>query len=551
MKLTQSITSLNTKDLQKLVSKKITLANTSTKLGASKEALSKSVASASEPIFFTNSANLNFNPDIRFQNNYGFSPLTGINFRNDLLMFAENSEIKKAIKIIANEIIVTQMKSNKYPVFPVINLTQISEDKQEVASAIQKYLDEVFYPKLYQMLGLKKKGLSKIIKEYLTTGKIAFEIIYDNIKNPKDIIGIIPIDPATLQKFKKDDNVWYIQKPIMDSSSERILHENQVILIEWNEYDFGFVSYADKLRRPFNIMRSMQTSKVLWFATKSQVRMHIKLALGDMTRIDATDKLKNAREKFTNQYSFNDSTGEVKFNNAPLNSGYREFFTAETANSGSPEIEEVNTNGPDLTEVDSLNWWQRSYWLETEIPYDRIDPNSSDSWGFTDVASLRKIEVNFSKFIEDIREQLNEMFLKPIIIQLTLQELEIGIDLSLLDTIEIDWQAFNQYDKLGELEIINKKVEIATNMVAFGELEDVNGKVRKMMPVTWVADNYLDFTPEQKQAMELARRKENVMLGFAPDGTEPEEETVEETVEEELSEETAEDIAGFDDSDFG
>lgn len=539
MKLTTGIAMLATRNVEKNVSKKILYANTADKLANNKSVLNKAEAVPNDPIYFQNSSNTVFNPDIRFNNTYGYSPLSNINYRNDLLVFAENQEIKKAVNIVSNECVTTQLKSNKYPVFPVINMTLIPEDKKNVAEKIQTYLDEVFYPKLWQFCDLKKNGLLEKIREYLVCGKLALEILYDNLKNPKNIIGVIPIDPASLMKYKKDGLVYYIQRPIIDGTRERVLHENQVILIEWNPYDYGYVSYVDQLKRPFNIMRSMQTSKILWFAVKSQVRLHIKFNMGDVSRSEALNKLSTAKEKFANSFAFDDTTGQVKFNGRPNSIGYREFYTAETSASGSPEIEEVNTQGPDLTEVDSLQYWEKYYWKFTDIPYDRIDPNASDTWGFIDVTNLRKIELNFSKMIETIRDAMSEMFLKLITIQLTLQEIEIGIDLSLLDSIQINWVAFNEYDKLGELELLNKKIEICTNLAQFGEMEDANGTTRKAIPITWIMKNYLDFTPEQLESMEIARREENLSLGFNADGTPKE---IEGNEEEPASDESGEDL---------
>lgn len=539
MKLTTGIAMLATRNVEKNVSKKILYANTADKLANNKSVLNKAEAVPNDPIYFQNSSNTVFNPDIRFNNTYGYSPLTNINYRNDLLVFAQNQEIKKAVNIVSNECVTTQLKTNKYPVFPVINMTLIPEDKKNVAEKIQTYLDEVFYPKLWQFCDLKKNGLLENIREYLVCGKLAFEILYDNLKNPKNIIGVIPIDPASLMKYKKDGLVYYIQRPIIDGTRERVLHENQVILIEWNPYDYGYVSYVDQLKRPFNIMRSMQTSKILWFAVKSQVRLHIKFNMGDVSRSEALNKLSTAKEKFANSFAFDDTTGQVKFNGRPNSIGYREFYTAETAASGSPEIEEVNTQGPDLTEVDSLQYWEKYYWKFTDIPYDRIDPNASDTWGFIDVTNLRKIELNFSKMIETIRDAMSEMFLKLITIQLTLQEIEIGIDLSLLDSIQINWVAFNEYDKLGELELLNKKIEICANLAQFGEMEDANGTTRKAIPITWIMKNYLDFTPEQLESMEIARKEENLSLGFNADGTPKE---IEGSEEEPASDESGEDL---------
>ena len=568
MKLTTGLNLLGSRDVEKTLSKKILLANTTEKV-IDKKALKSAVGAASDPVYFTNASSgssMVFNPDIRFRNTFAFSPLTNINYRNDLLVFAENNEIKKAVNILANEIAIMDTETSKYPVYPKINLTFINDDKKDVAGAIQDYLNKIFYPKLWQYYNFKDEGLIEKIREFIITGKLAFEILFDNLKSPKDIVGILPLDPSSLQKVKQGDYVYYIQRAMSDSGKERTMHENQVILIEFNKYDFGYLSYVDRLRMSFNIMRSMQTSKILWFAAKSQVRMHIKLALGDIARTEGIQKLTEAKNQYINHYTFGDD-GIVRFNNQPNNSGYREFFTGETASSGHPEIEEVNSNGPDLTEVDSLQFWEKLFWKDTEIPYDRIDPNSQDTWGFADVNSLRKIEVNFAKLINFWRKLLNEIFIKPIVIQLTLKEVEIGIDLELLDSIKMEWIAFNQYEKLAELEVLAKKVELATSISAFGEQENADGVTIKQIPLLWIVENLMDFSKEQLDTMDYARKKENVKLGFGADiavgetseedeeeiseetSEEDEEETSEETSEED-EEETSEDIANHDDENF-
>ena len=525
MKISAGINMLNSKNLKKKISKKITLANTNERV-IDEKALKKAESFSNDPFYIKGDSQLTmFNPDIRFRPDFSYSPINGINYRNDLLLFAENDEVKDAVDIIANETVIMESDMNRYPVFPEINHLIIEDDKKDVANAIQDYLDKVFYPKLFKWYNFKEEGLIEVVREFLITGKLAYEIIYDSLTNPKEIIGLQPLDPTTIQKFRADNNTYFVQRGIGGvggNQGERILHENQIILIEWNEYDFGYISYVDRLRRPFNIMRAMLTSKVLWFAAKSQVRMHIKFALGDISRNDAMEKLSKAKEEYQSQYSFTDD-GQVLFNNKPNNIGYREIFTAETAQSGQPEIEEVNSNGPDLSETDSLSYWEKLYWKATKIPYDRIDPNSSETWGFADVNNLRKIEVNFGKYINKIRKLLNPLFLKPIIIQLTLKEVEIGVDLNLLDSIKMKWIAFNQYEQMAELEVLNKRVELAQNLSSFADYTDAQDKNRKAIPLAWIVKQFMDFSQEQLDSMEVERRKENVMLGFNPDGSEKEE----------------------------
>jgi hypothetical protein len=516
------VNALTARNVDKDISKKILLANTTDKR-IDARAMERAKSVSSDPIYHSDASHASsmvFNPDIRYRYMYAYSPLTAINYRNDLLIFSENNEVRKAVNIMANEIAIMDTDQHKYPVSPRLKDSFIPQDKKKTALAIQEYLDQVFFPKLYQYLLFNDEGLLDKLKEYIITGKVAWEILYDNLKNPKDIIGMMPIDPSTLQKIKDGDYVFYVMKAMSDGGRERVLHENQVVLIEFNKYDFGYVSYVDRLRMSFNIMKSMMTSKALWFAAKSQVRMHIKLGLGDIGRYEAIQKLTESKSQFANQFSMH-TDGQVLFNNKPNNSGYREFFTGETQNSGHPEIEEVNSTGPDLTETDSLTYWEKLYWKDTEIPYDRIDPNSSDNWGFNDVSSLRKIEVNFSKIVNTYRKAFALVFIKPIRIQLTLKEVEIGCDLSLLDAIKMDWVAYNQYERLAEIEVLSKKVELATNIVAFGEQEDAEGKMRKTIPVRWAAKNIIDFNKEQLDSMEDDRLEEEVILGFKSKEGEP------------------------------
>src|SRR5690606_31449474 len=132
-----------------------------------------------------------------------------------------------------------------------------------------------------------------------------------------------------------------------------------------------------------------------WFAVKSQVRMHINFAMGDISRKEAMQRLSESQADFENTFEFDNTNGKIMFNGNPDTVGYHEYYTAETAGSGKPEIEEVNTQGPDLTEVDSLQYWEKLFYRATDVPFDRIDPNSSDTFSFIDVTNIRNVEKQF------------------------------------------------------------------------------------------------------------------------------------------------------------
>lgn len=478
---------------------------------------SKGVTQSSNPLFLKNTNKQMHNPDIRYQSVYRNDALSNIHFRNSLLLFSENKEIKKAIKIYINEILVTNLKTKKYPVYPVVNTTLLSEDKLELANTMQQYLDEVFYPKVWRWLGFHiKDGLKEKLEEYIKCGKLAFEIVYDNIKKPKDIVNIYPIDPSYLQKYRSDYQTWYIYRDNNHNGTEKILHESQIILIEYNKYDFGYMSMVDSVRRSFNIMRGMQTSKVGWFAAKSQVRIHINMAMGDMPRAKAEQEIYNQKSELMTTCEFDSINGVVYFNGENSPQSYVEYITAETTNSGKPEIEEIIGTGVDLSETDSLTFWQKQYWSDWEIPYDRVDPSSVETWGFGEPSQLKKSEVNFSKNCLDIKEDFAEIFKQIIITQFTLKEAEIGVDLSLLDSIEINWVTFNEYEAPAELEMLSKRIDVAKQIIDFGQAEDADGRMRNIITPEWVMHNYLSdiFTPDQIKSLKKYSLLSDKRLGY-------------------------------------
>jgi hypothetical protein len=85
----------------------------------------------------------------------------------------------------------------------------------------------------------------------------------------------------------------------------------------------------------------------------------------------------------------------------------------------------------------------------------------------------------------------------------------------------MEYVSFNQYQKLAELEVLSKKLEIASVISAFGEQETASGTVIKRIPLNWVISNFLDFSPEQLDSMRTERKKEYKELGFNEDGSNP------------------------------
>ena len=117
--------------------------------------------------------------------------------RDILRKLATQPEIEDILDIMANESIVYD-DEEAYVCSPFLNNAVIQDLNEEALSEIRKAVDSIFY-KMYLLLGWKNDAWNQF-RRYLVDGVLAFEIIYDNLEKPHSIIGIIPIDPATLTR---------------------------------------------------------------------------------------------------------------------------------------------------------------------------------------------------------------------------------------------------------------------------------------------------------------------------------------------------------------
>lgn len=122
------------------------------------------------------------------------------------------------------------------------------------------------------------------IQRWLIDGVIAYEIVYDNIENPHTIIGIIPIDPATITRVIDNGIQYWVQfKDVI--GQERIMLDSQVIYIKYE--DSGVIdrqSYLERLIRPFNIYRIIEQAQLIWTVTQASFKTMFTIPVAGMNR---------------------------------------------------------------------------------------------------------------------------------------------------------------------------------------------------------------------------------------------------------------------------
>ena len=431
--------------------------------------------------------------------------------RQVLRKMAQQPELEDILDIMANESIVYDAEQS-YICQPFIDTAIIQMLNEENAERIRNAMD-VNFTKLYMLLEWKTKAWD-IYKRYLTDGVLAYEIVYDNLENPKIIIGIVELDPATLTKSYENGQIyWYQYKGIQNK--ERKLIDAQIIYVKYE--DSGVVertSYLERLIRPFNIYRIIEQAQIIWTVTQSSFKTMFTIPVNGMNRAKGTQTLMAAMNRYKEDIKFISDTGELTINgqvNMPFN---KEYWMPDNEN-GTPEIETVSGDGPELNDNDQLKFFKNILYKISKIPLNRFDQESGEAWFGTDASSYARSEIDFGRYVNRLRNPFSQIILKPLQIQLCLDIPELADQKEFLDCIQLHYKSYNLFEELMEMDLMQKRVEFIQTMKDGMVDMDQEGNEIKFWSSEFLVKKYLHLSDADLELNKKLKEEEIKSLNLA------------------------------------
>lgn len=428
-----------------------------------------------------------------------------------LRQMAEQPEIEDIIDIMCNECIVYD-SDNSYVCKPFIDNAVVQDLNENALNEIRSAVDTIFY-KIYSIENLKK-NIWNIFRRFLVDGVLAYEIVYDNIANPKNIIGVVEINPTTLtrQVAPNGEISWILFKGVM--GHERVLLDSQIIYIKYSDDGVSSrQSYLERLIRPFNIYRIIEQAQVIWTVTQSSFKTMFTIPVGKMSKAQGLQTLNQEMCRYKEDISFNNDTGELKVNgkvNLPFN---KEYWLPENIN-GKPQIETLVDGGPSLNDSDQMKFFLSKLYKMSKIPESRFDRDAGSTWFGTDATQALRDEINFGRFVERLRNTFSTLIIKPMQIQLALQMPDLKNDKRILDAISLDFISYNQFSELMEAELDQKRMEHIQTMKDTFTSTDAEGNevpyfCDKFLIIKYMKMSDADLELNEKYKIEMKEEKKS------------------------------------------
>ena len=431
--------------------------------------------------------------------------------RDALRKLALQPELEDILDVMSNEAIVYDTDLT-YFAEPFIEIQELNDVKKEFRKDIEDKMG-AYYRKFYKMLNWKYAAWDDF-KKWLIEGILAWEIVYDSLDKPTEIIGLIPLDPATLTKKYENNKFYWIQYKGIQGKERKLL-DSQVVYVPFQETNsVNRLSYLERLIRPFNIYRIIEQAQLIWTITNSSYKMKFTIPVKGMNKTMGMQTLSSAMNRYKEDIKFVSDTGEITINgqaNMPFN---KEYWFPES-DSGSPEIETLGGDGPELNDNDQLKFFKNQLYKVSKIPLSRFDQESGETWFGADATSVARTEIDFARYVNRLRNQFSQIVLKPLKLQMALAIPELQDNRSFLEAISLQYKSYNLFEEMMEMELMQKRVEFIQTMKESMVDMDVEGNEIKYFSSKFLVQKYLKYSMEDIKLNKKLKEEEIEELNLA------------------------------------
>lgn len=374
--------------------------------------------------------------------------------RDELRKFSLNDEVEDILDILCDESIVYDSKN--FFCYPEILGIDISDD---VDKDLNKYFRQI-----YHYFGFNSdQSAWYFFRKFLIDGYLSFEIIYS--PDQQEIIGFKELDPITLiPGYNHEDGkkVWVQYKD--DPVKERKLYDSQLIYISYSSITTtSRVSYIERLTRSFNLLRIMEHTRVIWAVTNASFRMKFVIPVGGKSKTRAKQSLSQLMNSYKESVDFDWESGTLATDGKPMLQFSKEYWLP-SKDGESPEIETLNSEGPDLSDTEALKYFSDKLKHVSKIPYSRF--LYEDGGGDFNLAAdgMIRDEIKFGKFIKRLRSIFMEILSKPLFIQMCLKYPEFTNDPQFKSQVALRFNEENVFSELKDMELMEKRLDFISTM---------------------------------------------------------------------------------------
>ncbi len=402
---------------------------------------------------------------------------------------ALQQEIDEAVQEIVNEAIITD---NSKP-----SVSIILDDVELSAGIKNKIRDEFDY--ILSLLKFKTQGYG-VFRKWYVDGRLYYHKVVDESSANKGIVQLVPIDPINIKLIREikkskdgradvyelsdvEEYFLYSRRPFMEikggdkttqqSSSSHGLRINKEAVTHVSSgllsADAKLVlSYLYKAIKPFNNVKLMEDSVIIYRVTRAPERRIFYVDVGNLPKGKAEQYLKDIMNRFRNKVVYDVNKGTIN-NRKKFQTMMEDYWLPRREGGRGTEVSTL-PGGQNLGELEDVEYFKNKLYRSLNVPLSRF-MQEGGAFNIGRTTEITRDEIKFSKFISRLRKSFSSLFDDILKTQLILKKV---ITIEEWDEIEqsitYDFLEDNYFQELKELEVNNDRIEALSNVVNSGAI---------------------------------------------------------------------------------
>lgn len=366
------------------------------------------------------------------------------------------AEMPEIASVIEDIIIESSQENEEGTVVALDILDSEIESNENIVTNLSEQFEDLFFNRI----GINN-FIFDIIRTYYVDGKVYIEKIINSKKKEMGIIGLKKLPTETMDFFTDPNTgrivgfVQYVnpkakkvatweeaEKEAENDKGVVLFYPEQIIYLDYGIYGRSkkdVIGYLEKVKIPFNQLKLLETSVIIYRIVKSPERLVFKIDTGAMPRDKAMKFVEKIRQRFTQRVGYNQQSGQLE-NQPEVISMLDNYFLPTSSDGRGSDITSIGGNPAGFAELDDIYYFARKLYMALKYPMSRVmniqEGRQADNvWFQGETGNISRDEIRWSKFLERHQNKFEQVFLDLFLLHLEFQGLK--------NEYELDRSKFN------------------------------------------------------------------------------------------------------------
>ncbi len=446
---------------------------------------------------------------------------------------ANEPEIEYAIDEVINEAIANDEND-------VVNVN--TDNLEGYSQAIKNKIRDEF-DNIKELTDINNQSY-RLFRQWYVDGQIYFHVVVNPAKLSDGIQELRYIDPRKIRKVKElkrvstngnndtntpikiQKNEYYIysekgfgaKKPgqsDQDYNTKALkISKDSIVMATSDLRDATgkyILSYIHKAIRPFNQLRSLENSAVIYALSRAPDRRVFYIDVGNLPKAKAEQYLRDMMVKHKNRLVYDASTGEVRDDRKHMTM-LEDYWFPRREGGRSTEVTSLGGGTGIAGQMDNIEYFLQKLYRSLNIPISRLEQGTGFQIGRP--SEISRDEIKFQKFISRLRKRFSNFLYQALEKQLILKNIIAEDEWpAIKNNIFFEFAVDNHFTEMKNLDVLMSRVDVADRYREYIGSAISNEFMRKKI---------FGQTDEEIEQIdkEIAKGKDNPtdMMPFSPGG---------------------------------